>query len=89
MSSAPASPAVSEIVRQSRSNLAFALACLPKARRQDMYVFYAFCRLVDDLADDEGLPLEQRRAGLQRWSEVIHGRASQLTPVEEEVSDMQ
>ena len=61
----------SEIVRKSRSNLAFALASLPKQRREDMHVFYAFCRLVDDIADDEGLPVEQRRAGLQRWRDVI------------------
>lgn len=78
-----------DIVRRSRSNLAFALACLPKQRRHDMYVFYAFCRVVDDLADDEGLPLEQRRAGLARWSDVIHGRAANLNELESTVVAVQ
>jgi len=78
-----------DIVRRSRSNLAFALACLPKQRRHDMYVFYAFCRVVDDLADDEGLPLEERRAGLARWSDVIHGRGGQLNELESAVAAVQ
>src|SRR6187397_2972973 len=78
-----------EIVRRSRSNLAFALACLPKQRRQDMYVFYAFCRVVDDLADDEGIPLDERRTGLRRWSNVVHGRAENLNPLESSVVAVQ
>ncbi len=78
-----------EIVRRSRSNLAFALACLPKQRRHDMYVFYAFCRVVDDLADDEGIPLDERRTGLQRWREVIQGHAQILNPLESSVVAMQ
>ena len=42
-----------EITRGSKSNLAFALRCLPKERRTDMVTFYAFCRIVDDLADEQ------------------------------------
>jgi phytoene synthase len=78
-----------DIVRRSRSNLAFALACLPRQRRHDMYVFYAFCRVVDDLADDTGIPLDERRTGLARWSEVIHGRAGQLSELEAAVTAVQ
>jgi phytoene synthase len=78
-----------DIVRRSRSNLAFALACLPRQRRHDMYVFYAFCRVVDDLADDTGIPLDERRTGLARWSEVIHGRAGQLNELEAAVTAVQ
>ncbi len=62
-----------EIVRRSGSNLAFALAVLPKAKRQDMRVFYAFCRVVDDLADDPGLAMEERQEGLTRWRDLIRG----------------
>lgn len=56
-----------EITRRARSNLAFALPILPKERREDAVVFYAFCRVVDDLADDRSIPLEEREAGLQAW----------------------
>ncbi len=56
-----------EIVRRSGSNLAFALAVLPPEKRQDMRVFYAFCRVIDDIADDPGLGVEERVSGLARW----------------------
>lgn len=60
-----------EIVRRSGSNLAFALAVLPKDKRDDMGVFYAFCRVADDIADDPGYELEERREGLARWRSII------------------
>jgi phytoene synthase len=88
MNAPASSPDAGEIVRKSRSNLAFALASLPRRRREDMYIFYAFCRLVDDIADDEGLSVPERRAGLQRWRDVIHGRAENLTPLEQAVTDV-
>ncbi|MEM7146650.1 MAG: squalene/phytoene synthase family protein [Verrucomicrobiota bacterium] len=56
-----------EITRQAGSNLAFALACLPKEKRRDMTVFYAFCRVVDDIADEEGRAEDERREGLEYW----------------------
>ena len=59
--------AASDITRRAQSNLAFALNILPKAQRDDMVVFYAFCRSMDDLADAPGLPLEQRKAALEAW----------------------
>jgi len=40
---------------------------LPKAEREAMYAIYGFCRLVDDIADDEvGTPAE-RSAALDQW----------------------
>lgn len=62
-----------EIVRLSRSNLAFALGCLPRRRREDMYVFYAFCRTVDDIADDPGWTPDQRHEALGRWRRIVTG----------------
>lgn len=78
----PSRAETSAIVRKSRSNLAFALASLPRQRREDMQSFYAFCRIVDDLADDEGIPMEQRLAGLQRWRDVLHARTMDISPFE-------
>ena len=59
----------SEITRKAKSNLAFALAILPKERRDDMVVFYAFCRVIDDIADEESRPVPQRKAELAERSE--------------------
>ena len=57
----------SEITRKAKSNLAFALKILPPDRRQDMVVFYAFCRTMDDLADDPAIPTDDRLKSLNAW----------------------
>src|SRR6185436_9685570 len=59
------------ITRKSASNLALAFVLLPKAKRDGMSALYAFCREVDDVADDEGVSLEQRRSELAGWREDI------------------
>jgi phytoene synthase len=55
------------ITRKSASNLALAFVLLPKAKRQGMTALYAFCREVDDAADDESRPVNERRARLAEW----------------------
>lgn len=61
----------SEITRKAKSNLAFALQILPQERRQEMVIFYAFCRTVDDLADDPAVPPELRVQALDDWKNGI------------------
>lgn len=58
---------------RSKSNLAFALLCLPPGRRKDMQVFYEFCRTVDDIADSRELPEEEARRALIAWKAAIRG----------------
>lgn len=60
-----------EITRQAKSNLAFALGILPKDRREDAVVFYAFCRVIDDLADDLDRPLVERESALEAWRDGL------------------
>jgi phytoene synthase len=55
------------ITRKSASNLALAFVLLPRAKRDGMSALYAFCREVDDIADDESAPVEQRREQLAAW----------------------
>jgi len=55
------------ITRKSASNLALAFVLLPKAKRDGMSALYAFCREVDDVADDESRPVSQRREELAAW----------------------
>jgi phytoene synthase len=64
-------PESQDITRKSASNLALAFVLLPKAKRQAMSALYAFCREVDDLADDEKSPVPERRRGLALWREDI------------------
>jgi phytoene synthase len=59
------------ITRKSASNLALAFVLLPKAKRDGMSALYAFCREVDDVADDESLEVERRRTELAGWREDL------------------
>jgi phytoene synthase len=59
------------ITRKSASNLALAFVLLPKPKRYAMSALYAFCREVDDVADEEATPLETRRADLAAWREDV------------------
>ncbi len=63
--------AASDITRKAKSNLAFALTILPRGRRDDMVVFYAFCRTIDDLADDPGVAMAERVRSLDAWENGI------------------
>jgi phytoene synthase len=64
------------ITRKSASNLALAFVLLPKAKRDGMSALYAFCREVDDVADDESRPVAERRARLAEWRADIASACS-------------
>ncbi len=67
----PPDPTAAEITRKAKSNLAFALRCVPADRRQHLISFYAFCRVIDDLADDLDLPLAEKKTGLAGWKAIF------------------
>ncbi len=68
------------ITRKSASNLALAFVVLPRAKRDAMSALYAFCREVDDVADNESVPMEKRRAQLAEWREDIKRACENQTP---------
>src|SRR3989442_314013 len=68
------------ITRKSASNLALAFVLLPKAKRDGMSALYAFCRQIDDVADDETLPIEQRREQLAAWRADVRVACGNQTP---------
>jgi phytoene synthase len=45
-----------------------------------MSALYAFCREVDDVADDESAPAEKRRASLASWREDVRRACDGLSP---------
>jgi phytoene synthase len=59
------------ITRKSASNLALAFAILPAEKRDAMSALYAFCREVDDVADEDSVPREERGKQLLAWREDI------------------
>jgi phytoene synthase len=68
------------ITRKSASNLALAFVLLPREKRDGMSALYAFCREVDDAADEESVPLAQRREQLAAWRADIRRACTGETP---------
>jgi phytoene synthase len=56
-----------KITRESKSNLALAFVALGRERRQDITVFYAFCRVIDDIADSTDLSIQEKARDLTAW----------------------
>lgn len=68
------------ITRKSASNLALAFVLLPKEKRDGMSALYAFCREVDDVADEDAAPVAERRARLAAWREDVRRACTGQTP---------
>src|SRR5215831_8241630 len=68
------------ITRKSASNLALAFVLLPKVKRDGMSALYAFCREVDDVADEESVPVDRRRQQLAAWRADIACACGEKTP---------
>lgn len=73
---------VARVVAASKTSFLQGMRVLPPARRWAMYAIYAFCREVDDIAD-EPAPLDDKRRRLAEWRAEIDrlyaGRPSGLT----------
>ena len=81
-------PDASEITRRAKSNLAFALRILPRERRDDMVVFYAFCRTMDDLADDPQAPPGERLGLLDWWKTGLLSGFGHPTTLQRQVVEL-
>jgi phytoene synthase len=84
-----ADAASSELHAQvARSSFYAGMRILPKPEREGMYAIYAFCRQVDDIADDLQGTRADRAAALMRWHadiDALHagrdaGEAAFLAP---------
>jgi presqualene diphosphate synthase len=64
--------AVETIVRAAGTSFYRGMRVLPPDRRHAMYAIYAFCRLVDDVADDEG-GFAAKLPELAAWRERVAG----------------
>jgi phytoene synthase len=59
------------ITRQSKSNLALAFVALAPERRRDITIFYAFCRVIDDIADSPTLSVDEKARQLAEWRVIL------------------
>lgn len=61
---------VEKVVKASNTSFGLGMRILRKPRREAMHAVYAFCREIDDIAD-EPAPLDQKRAQLAEWRDEI------------------
>jgi 15-cis-phytoene synthase len=76
------------ITRQSKSNLALAFISLGRERKRDMTVFYAFCRVIDDIADASELSILDKQRQLAAWREMLHAAVEHEPPLARDVRDL-
>ncbi|PYJ23421.1 MAG: hypothetical protein DME92_01180 [Verrucomicrobia bacterium] len=73
------------ITRQSKSNLALAFISLGRERKRDIIVFYAFCRVIDDIADSAELTLAEKQLRLAKWRHMLQAVAPDEPPLARDV----
>ena len=78
-----------QITQRSASNVALSFIALEKPRRKAMTTLYAFCRQVDDVADEDSSPLESRRIALQDWREDVRRACDGGAPQKPLVRELQ
>ena len=62
---------VTAIVRDSATSFYHGMKILEADRRAAMYGIYAFCRKVDDIADDDDVPFPEKRQALEVWRQRV------------------
>ena len=62
----------SGIARKSARNFYYAFLVLPHLKRRALCAVYAFMRRCDDISDDPGLALRERRSRLEGWLDALH-----------------
>jgi len=70
VTTAQAYAACREIARREAKNFYYAFRVLPEHKSDAMCAVYAFMRRADDIADDESISVEQRRATMSDWVEA-------------------
>lgn len=74
-----------KLTTRSKSNFYYAFLFLPRERREALEAVYAYCRLVDDVVDEQA-PAEQKLEGIARWRaelDAVYGTATPSNPVSE------
>lgn len=62
---------VERLVQGSKSSFYWAMRLLPAAKRRAMFAIYAYCRELDDIAD-EPAPEDQKRHDLAAWRQEVN-----------------
>jgi phytoene synthase len=77
-----------KITRESKSNLALAFVSLGRERREDITIFYAFCRVIDDIADSTELTVQAKARDLTAWRRWLRDRTPDEPTLARNVRDL-
>ena len=62
---------IEQLVKESGSSFYWGMKLLSKPKRRAMFSLYAFCRVVDDIADDEKISKKKKQIKLNLWKRKI------------------
>ncbi len=62
---------IEQLVKESGSSFYWGMKLLSKPKRRAMFSLYAFCRAVDDIADDEKISKKNKKTNLNLWKKKI------------------
>jgi len=77
-----------KITRQSKSNLALAFISLGRERKRDITIFYAFCRVIDDIADSSEISVAEKRVRLEAWRKMLRAADADEVPLAHDVRSL-
>src|SRR5215831_1095647 len=72
-----------KLTTRSKSNFYYAFLFLPQNQREALEAVYSYCRLVDDVVDEEA-PVEKKLEGIAHWRsqlDAVYGDAPSEHPV--------
>ena len=68
--------------------MALAFISLGRERKRDITIFYAFCRVIDDIADSSEISVAEKRVRLEAWRKMLRAADADEVPLAHDVRSL-